>query len=420
MLSTTVPKLPNELVERVIHYIPIVHLRAKIVELSAMFGIMCVGYAARRRVSPLMYLRELCDDTRRLLEVMFYTNTFLGGSRAMEFFTPGLCVDHSSWSFFCGGGGTQRWVFLKYMRSIGFVPEGYFMDNIYGEYPRKKNQNVITGSLKSRNKASAVKLVSCGITGPLAFVLDTHSSINQCYISGSDAVDVRPQLSSLKVSHSYASTNRTRYEREKYECRGVKYMDSTEYVKFTRAISDSNNVESTVSLTRGLLHASLRACCVSSFSTCEPLRLNYTDEVVSDDVTTITDRRNGGLISTSWLETNRNVIRISSMDSICCTRGYMPIENRRITGPDPEGRLSRNGYLSDNHSHRRSEATKRGLLEISDSMCVDSLGNPRTVAGELTTSMYLTTISDCNSIIASEDAEREWINRAGDDRTYMM
>lgn len=175
----------------------------------------------RARCDPILYLSQLTEHSRPLLAVMASTGVVLTGSRAAEYFNPGLCKADSDWDFFGGGNLDALVRFTKCMQKFGTV-WGPVLDSCDGGYSKV---DVLTGTLNGHK----VQLI-CSFRHTfetMEYILSFHSSIVQCLLSGFCAVSLYDSLSCKKLSLPWSPTHPATEPVEawaKYKERGVRYV----------------------------------------------------------------------------------------------------------------------------------------------------------------------------------------------------
>lgn len=181
-----------------------------------------------RRLNPLPYLGQLVGDPGELLRSMLMCGVLLSGSRAAEYFCPGACLSTSDWDFF-GDTHSTRGDFMDRTSKLGMRWDRHPDNNSL--YPPSSRFN---GSVVHRGTTHAVQLV---IFDKSAFdgVIQFHSSIVQCFISGFGAACMYKELTARSRSltwvteSDYADPMTPRRCREKYAERGVKYVSWEQY-----------------------------------------------------------------------------------------------------------------------------------------------------------------------------------------------
>lgn len=202
------------------------------------------------RVDVKRYLSNAFKDPQKLLEVMLLTNSFISGSRALDFFLPGV-VEPSDWDVFCCGEDYQSLLLLHELKLQGFVPalpEVSDMDAYnYGD-----KHNVLEGTVDFNSTIHKVQLIRCPMFSDLGVLLGFHSSIVRCMISGHSLVSVNSTLTSRRMSTQYYVSEPLASTRDaailKYVNRGIKYIpnDSQEVLEYTNAVSSLENCGSYV------------------------------------------------------------------------------------------------------------------------------------------------------------------------------
>ena len=188
----------------------------------------------KQRTNPDRVFRPLRIDTSLMLVCMIWTNTVLGGSRALDYFVPGMCFSDSDWNFYCVGSMKQYHNLISFFISLGGA-----WDNSY-----------VRGSLQTGTYRTYYISINRQRVA-LSWVVDLHTSLTAievvnrlspsilaCYISGVNAVCVDPHMARQKLSvlrHPRQNQYTRQYMEgdmiQKYERRGVSFLPATEYLK---------------------------------------------------------------------------------------------------------------------------------------------------------------------------------------------
>jgi len=185
------------------------------------------------RTLPNACFSTLSVPTKDLLTCLTLTRSFLAGSRALDFFSPGVVASDSDWDFYCIGTIEQYHILLRCMTYFGFEftnpPSSNHYSNLY----------VCTGVIDNQK----VQLIwDCESSTPMETVARFHSTILSCYVSGVNAVCLQPHLVAEHVSAKrFAGPKDSRrhyvtsWAWSKYATRGVSYVEADGY--FDRALS---------------------------------------------------------------------------------------------------------------------------------------------------------------------------------------
>lgn len=207
------------------------------------------------RRDPNKYFRSLVTDTQRLLRSMRNTNTILSGSRAAGYFYPSACTTESDWGFYCQGHPlhvvqfvsdlTEMGVTWKPGRNtiVGPVGTDFGYDHII--------DNVLNGSIGSTN-VQVIWFDNAGMS-PIHHVMQFHSTIVQCFLTGYCAVSMYHSLSRRSLMHVWGKEHSTPTKEciEKYRARGFTPIElSWDEDKKPRCVSDEESL--VVDLTRYL------------------------------------------------------------------------------------------------------------------------------------------------------------------------
>ena len=238
--SVPANSLPTELIQMVVDRAPlkssinVTYALGHSLSVSAKHAIIARRYDIRR------YLKQLTDDPEELLATMLQCKIILSGSRGAGYFEPALVSYDSDWDFFSGECIGSIIVFMWHLRSIG-VEWQISTVGANAECGLDGYENeikVITGRLMRHGKTHSVTVI-CKLGCLRAFnaILDFHSSIVQCFISGFAAVS----LYSASITHGYSlrwgqvECGRLEFSKlsqtavNKYLGRGVKYITYERY-----------------------------------------------------------------------------------------------------------------------------------------------------------------------------------------------
>ncbi|KAL3440016.1 hypothetical protein BJX65DRAFT_315185 [Aspergillus insuetus] len=192
-----------------------------------------------KRWDPLAYLGTTFEDPHTLLHVMTLTDTIISGSRAVEYFTPGIIDAGSDWDFYIVGALPNINVMSRYLEKIGVAwqkdtektPRPAFV-----EYPG--SFTVRRGILHSKGgnaKCVPIQLIWSADNTPMENVLRFHSSAVQCFISGLGAGALYYDLLMRGETYHWNGNERTKREdiptygkssaTLKYSRRGLEYID---------------------------------------------------------------------------------------------------------------------------------------------------------------------------------------------------
>ncbi|KAL2075907.1 hypothetical protein VTL71DRAFT_850 [Oculimacula yallundae] len=144
--------------------------------------------------NPLVYLRPLTQYPQHLLALLRETDTILSGSRAAGFFYPGACLPTSDWDFYCPANNITVARFTLGLQKLGAAWDYLNLrdDNNFHFYD--SNFFVLHGTIAGQRLQ--VIWHKYNIKGPIKTILEFHSSIVQCYISGYAAVSMYHTTSS--------------------------------------------------------------------------------------------------------------------------------------------------------------------------------------------------------------------------------
>lgn len=189
--------------------------------MHSMFPHLDLTKVVERRLDPKRYLSGLVEDVEGLLEVMLITNSFIGGSRATEFFTPGAASSGSDWDIFCCGGQRQQRVLVDWMTDHGLeIPDESDEVNFY-----RRDLFIISGSIQKGRSSVRVQLVKSGHGTDINAVFRFHSSITQCLITGYAALSLMSKTTRLSKSVEWVRDETSPEAVQKYMSRGIEYVD---------------------------------------------------------------------------------------------------------------------------------------------------------------------------------------------------
>lgn len=195
-------QLIYDVISEIVSYLPLtqVTFAAKILGSSAR-DIKSIHNA---RLSYHKVFGELVPDVDALIRCMLSNNCWLFGSRAVEYFIPGSCLNGSDWNFL-----TDNFQHTVRMRTalaqLGTIWDKYDFEN----FPLDRVTGLITivGSIVYRGKISVITITTCdasrlkfaansakdtreslSISVMIATIAATHSTPVQCFITGELAV----------------------------------------------------------------------------------------------------------------------------------------------------------------------------------------------------------------------------------------
>lgn len=202
--------------------------------MKTMFPGLDVNAIREDRVDIKKYLSTLFKDPAGFMKIMLLTDSFISGSRALEFFLPGMKSRDSDWDIFCVGSNVQCMLLVDELRRQGFetiqsagsnYAEAESLDFREAGSPFR----VLHGEIWRGSNVYKVQVMNCACSSELEVVLDFHSSAVACIISGHSAVSVFSTLTSNHKSMAFEIRNagflRTaEVAMQKYRERGVKYV----------------------------------------------------------------------------------------------------------------------------------------------------------------------------------------------------
>lgn len=242
------PKLsvPYDIISSIVQYVPIQKVKVVVDVLSPELDRSMKDSVYDHRTNPLPYLRQLTDSPEELLRCMLVYNVIISGSRAAEYFSPGITTKGSDWDFYVRNDVCAVSGFMYSLTKMGVIwldVEAEASDD-EGEY-KSLEMRCARGTLYRNGKYINIQVIrSKKACVNAAFQLGGfHSTIVQCYISGSSAVCMYSNLTSNYKSLCWLHSKKNygtdlapaHYWLEnisgssKYEQRGIKYITYDEY-----------------------------------------------------------------------------------------------------------------------------------------------------------------------------------------------
>lgn len=202
------------------------------------------------------------DNPEELLRCMCIYNVVISGSRAAEYFSPGLAMIDSDWDFYIGDNEQSVLVFMYCLTRMGVQWE-HAGSNDFDCNKLHYNGlkfNCIKGTINHNNTSIGIQPIMYKplYGSPLRYLSAFHSTIVQCYISGASAVCMYSDLTSnhkslswlYRANHFSTTMKKLDYWHlnmgNKYEVRGVKYITYDEYNNYANIyIKGSSILDST-------------------------------------------------------------------------------------------------------------------------------------------------------------------------------
>ncbi|PMD42334.1 hypothetical protein L207DRAFT_580997 [Hyaloscypha variabilis F] len=156
-------------------------------------GALTIDQATYHRYDPRPYLRNLVQDPNALLFIMRKWNVILSGSRASAFFYPSASTNSSDWDFYCTGGTAPAAMFSMALQEMGAEWEYTHVDPDIEEHYAGCFL-ILRGTL--RGHSVQLMWYSRHQIGAFKTIVEFHSSIVQCFISGYCAVSMYHKTSS--------------------------------------------------------------------------------------------------------------------------------------------------------------------------------------------------------------------------------
>lgn len=194
------------------------------------------------RLNPITYMAQLTKYSKDLLMVMGALGVVLSGSRAANYFYPGLCNNDSDWDFYCDGDLDSVVRFSTYMERIGV--EWEWLSGHDRDQEREYDHcELLRGILCKDGKVHVVQLVwtTYGCKNAVSLILNFHSSVVQCFLTGFCAVSMYESLTSVGKSLAWCNPNSEGTSaRHKYANRGVKYISYDWYMGIVDDVGNIN------------------------------------------------------------------------------------------------------------------------------------------------------------------------------------
>lgn len=232
--ETARKRVPLEVVEEIAELAPLEDM----IGLVTMFPAFRHSRVRERRFDIKRYLSRLFPDPDKFIQIMLLTNSCVSGSRALEFFLPGMAEKESDWDIYCCGDNVSLTVLLGWMVDNGLKLDRPQADR--QEYYGHACVSVLNGVVGEGSEAKKVQVIASDNQDPVTAVLNFHSSIVQCFISGWGAVSVMSELTRKRqsVRWSGCGSNAEAMDRaiSKYKSRGVEYVEMIGYTSETEEI----------------------------------------------------------------------------------------------------------------------------------------------------------------------------------------
>ncbi|KAK8900856.1 hypothetical protein QC760_010620 [Botrytis cinerea] len=182
----------------------------------------------KRRSDPKRAFDDLYVDTIALLNAMRKYRVILSGSRALNFFVPGVSNSRSDYNFYCGASAYDIQGFLAYMESVGFI----FTDPVQitpRSHLYSSNISGVNGYINNRDGKVKVQIMWGKIFGSsLSCVARFRCTAEQCFITGFAAVCMYKELTTNMLSVNLWPSDQFigQIVKGKYTERGFECMDS--------------------------------------------------------------------------------------------------------------------------------------------------------------------------------------------------
>jgi len=184
----------------------------------------------KTRTDPAVVFASLATELKLILLCLVWTNSILVGSRALNYFVPGMCTDTSDWNFYTLGHVGRYYDFIAFFMSYGATCERLSTYTTAHGLQCDVCELLLGGHRLTLSHIRSKPLTAIEVVNSL------NPSILACYISGINAVCIDPDLVRRKLcvlrypTPSY--TNCGLSERETifmYKKRGVSFITVDEF-----------------------------------------------------------------------------------------------------------------------------------------------------------------------------------------------
>lgn len=211
------------------------------------------------RKNIVKYFETLFNDPIDLINAMHSSDSILSGSRALDFFVPGMTDDDSDWDFYVYENTDKRDIMVKCLErqgvewnSIGWV-SGYSKNNdvstttpriLWSSNVKELEYRTMNGQINRNDKKTNVQLIWMIDRSPFSCLLEYHSSIVQCFITSMYAVCMYGRETMNKEAYHWKG-NYSTIDGEsdiiiKYKRRGIKYIANPHLNRHLRYVGDNN------------------------------------------------------------------------------------------------------------------------------------------------------------------------------------
>ena len=205
----------------------------------------------RMRRDPLRYFRKLTSEPQKLMLYMAVCNVILSGSRAADYFCPGIATVDSDWDFYAPPTRDGALLFCIMLKELGVKWDNpRAKASKYPQYDQQEGTiysldlNVIRGVITREERDIQIQVIYGSFTklSPADVLTMFHSTIVQCFLSAHCAFCMYPELTCSMRSIAWyplvQSSTDLNYETyieaaeraiNKYIARGVKYIQYAEF-----------------------------------------------------------------------------------------------------------------------------------------------------------------------------------------------
>lgn len=243
-------KLNIDILNQIVKYIDIENIEVACKSLVPTISKHEIDSIIRHRENPMILLRNLTNKPELLLLSMGFAEVVLSGSRATEYFYPGIISNESDWDFYCPPKPELVNAFETFLEIIG-VKWVHRINADRDEEIDSNNKyygfNITIGKIECNGTIHTIQLIRDTMDRyyPFNIIVKFHSSIVQNFISISGAVCMYKNLTMKGRSIAWDSRIENRVAikdsqeaRSKYILRGIKYMS---YEWYTNVDQDIEN-----------------------------------------------------------------------------------------------------------------------------------------------------------------------------------
>ncbi len=238
--TKNITDMPYDIVLNIVRYMPI-EITKDVILMINLFPRLTrndLRNLQASRKDPRYVFNDLVADPDEFMKVLLVSRTILSGSRAAEYFSPGICDNYSDWDFICPRDYYYTSYFLYWLVRHGFMYDTDKSRRDAQEY--KMECKVLTGYMNYKEKTHKLNiLVPCFDVAPEQ-VLKFDLSIIQCYIAGYGAVSLNSYLTRYYMSRLWKMENdlATRFNDMHVQCSDSHTTECTRYLGFVEIDCD--------------------------------------------------------------------------------------------------------------------------------------------------------------------------------------